>query len=69
MEENSLKALNELQYMHISEIVHKNINPNNILLISDKELEGAIRLTFEPNTETLPYKAPEQLRGGTCTTV
>eukprot|EP00826_Nyctotherus_ovalis_P061340 TRINITY_DN8720_c0_g1_i5.p1 TRINITY_DN8720_c0_g1~~TRINITY_DN8720_c0_g1_i5.p1 ORF type:complete len:248 (+),score=35.37 TRINITY_DN8720_c0_g1_i5:120-863(+) len=73
-----------LRHLHISDVVHKDVKPANILLMSDVELEGAVRLTdFSVATKlrnatphelsntagTFLYKAPEQFNGGVCTTV
>eukprot|EP00826_Nyctotherus_ovalis_P013893 TRINITY_DN1381_c0_g2_i13.p1 TRINITY_DN1381_c0_g2~~TRINITY_DN1381_c0_g2_i13.p1 ORF type:complete len:336 (-),score=11.03 TRINITY_DN1381_c0_g2_i13:455-1462(-) len=75
------QLLSALQYLHISDIVHRNISPKSIM--SDVDLEGAVRLTgvgiaskvsevsscepFDP--ETLRYESLEQLNGRVCATV
>jgi serine/threonine protein kinase len=78
------QLLEALQHLHIADIVHKDIKPSNILLMSDENLEGAVRLIdfgiSTKLTDALPYelantvgtflyKAPEQFKGGICTTV
>ena len=78
------QLLEALQHLHISDVVHKDIKPGNILLMSDGNLEGAVRLIdFGISTKltdampyelantagTFLYKAPEQFKGGICTTV
>jgi calcium/calmodulin-dependent protein kinase I len=78
------QILNGLKYLHISNIVHRDLKPGNILLMSDKNLEGAIKISdfsISANlTKALPfeltdtvgtflYKAPEQFTSEGCTTV
>lgn len=78
------QLLEALQHLHVSDVVHKDIKPGNILLMSDENLEGAVRLidfgistkltNAAPNeltntAGTFLYKAPEQFTCGVCTTV
>eukprot|EP00826_Nyctotherus_ovalis_P038716 TRINITY_DN3642_c0_g2_i5.p4 TRINITY_DN3642_c0_g2~~TRINITY_DN3642_c0_g2_i5.p4 ORF type:complete len:208 (+),score=30.89 TRINITY_DN3642_c0_g2_i5:77-700(+) len=78
------QLLEALQHLHVSDVVHKDIKPSNILLMSDENLAGAVRLidfgistkltNAAPNelintAGTFLYKAPEQFNCGACTTV
>ena len=78
------QVLEGLKYLHIINVVHKDMKPGNILLMSHVKLEGSIRITdFSISTKlssssgfdlastagTFLYKAPEQFKGEICTTV
>jgi len=78
------QILSGLKYLHISNIVHRDLKPANILLMSDKTLEGTIKISdfsisakltkalpFEltDTVGTFHYKAPEQFTSEGCTTV
>jgi len=78
------QVLEGLKYLHITNIVHRDMKPGNILLMETKKLENSVRISdfgvSAKLTDALPcelsdtagtflYKAPEQFNGELCTTV
>jgi hypothetical protein len=66
-----------LQYAHNRNMIHRDVKPENMLLLADREvlLSDFGLALFAPSPEllstqemagTLPYMAPEQLRGKPC---